>query len=581
MREGDSSQKGLIASFSSFPDWMFTNDPFVGLEWEKTLAKVKKLINENYLETLIKEALLNNNHAVLLSLEPKPGLEKEIVAKTEKELEDYKKSLTDEQLEALVKETKELVEYQQREDTPEALATIPKLSREDLNPEVDWFEATKKEAAGTEVLHYNTFANGIVYTNLMFDVKALPKDLLPYASLMTSLLGKMDTENYKYGELEKTIRKNTGTFYSNISTYNENYEDDKLIAKYTVVSKALPEKTDKMFELVNEVLFKTKFDDKDRLKVILTRLQSRLESSVKNSGLNYAFTRTFSYFSNSGMFNELTNGFEYYWFINDLMKDFDGNYDKIIANVSETAKLLFNKNNLIAGATCDEEDYKTFNDSYTAFVGKLPAEETAAQDWKFELKTKNEGFMSASKVQYVVKAYNFKKLGYEWDGKMMVMNNILSNDYLHNQIRVIGGAYGGFSGVRNDGIVYFGSYRDPNLKETLDNYDAAPEFLSKFEADEEKMLGYIIGAVGDLDYPLTPSEKGSSAYARYFRKYTKEMLVAEREAVLSATAEDVKAMADMIKKVLEQDVHCVYGNKEKIKENKSLFSEIRMLEKDI
>jgi Zn-dependent M16 (insulinase) family peptidase len=580
MREGDDSQKGLMHSYRSFANWMFTDDPFVALEWEKTLAKVKDLIKENYLENLIKEAFLNNNHALLLSLEPKPGLEKEIMEKTTQELAEYKKSLTDEQLDALVKETKELIEYQQREDSAEALATIPKLGREDLNPDVDWYETTKKEA-GTEVLHFNTFSNGVVYADLMFNVKVLPKELLPYASLMTSLLGKMDTENYKYGDLEKTIRKNTGTFYTNINTYKENYDDDKLIAKFIVTSKALPEKTDKMFELINEVLFKTKFNDKDRLKVILSRLQSRLESNVKNNGLGYAFTRTFSYYSNEGMFDEVTNGFEYYWFINDLMKDFDGNYDEIVANVAKTAELLFNKNNLITGTTCDEEGYKAFNTAYTVFVNQLPANEVAEQEWNFELKPKNEGFMSASKVQYVVKAYNFKKLGFDWNGKMMVMNNILSNDYLHNKIRVIGGAYGGFSGVRIDGTVYFGSYRDPNLKETLENYDAAPEFLSTFEADEEKMLGYIIGSIADLDYPRTPSEKGRTAYARYFRKYTKDMMEAERKAVLNTTAEDIKGMAEMIKKVLEQDVHCVYGNKEKITENKSLFGSILMLEKEI
>ncbi|NJO91303.1 MAG: insulinase family protein [Chloroflexia bacterium] len=408
MREGDDSQKGLMHSYRSFADWMFTGDPFVALEWEKTLTKVRSLINENYLENLIKEALLNNNHALLLTLEPKPGLEKEIMEKTAQELADYKKSLTEEQLDALVKETKELIEYQQREDSAEALATIPKLSREDLNPNVDWYEATKKDAAGTEVLHYNTFANGVVYANLMFNVKVLPKELLPYASLMNSLLGKMDTENYKFGDLEKTIKKNTGTFYTNISTYKENYDDNKLVAKFTLASKALPEKTDKMFELISEVLFKTKFADKDRLKVILTRLQSRLESSVKNNGLNYAFTRTFSYYSNEGMFNELTDGFEYYWFINDLMKDFDGNYDKIVANVTKTAELLFNKNNLITGTTCDEEGYKAFSNAYTAFVGHLPANDATAQEWNFELKPKNEGFMSASKVQYVVKAYYFE-----------------------------------------------------------------------------------------------------------------------------------------------------------------------------
>ncbi len=581
LREGDNAQKGLMCSFRSFPDWMFTNDPFVGLEWEKTLASLRKKMEENYLETILKDAFLNNNHALLISLEPKPGLEKEITAKTAEKLAEYKKTLTDEQIDALVKDTKELIEYQRREDTPEALATIPKLERSDLNPEVDWYEITKKEEAGTDILHYEDFANGIVYANLMFDLKALPEELVPYASFMTSLLGKMDTENHKYGDLEKEIRKNTGTFYSNLDFWKENYDDNKLLTKYIVVSKAVPEKTDKMFELINEVLFSTKFEDKERLKVILTRLQSRLESRVKNRGLNYAITRTFSYYSNSGMFNELTDGFEYYWFINELLADFDTKSDEIVANIKKTAELLFNKNNLITGTTCSKENYESFTKSYSAFAGKLPSADVAANNWEFDLSPKNEGFMSASKVQYVVKAYNFRKLGYEWDGKMRVLNNILSNDYLHNQIRVIGGAYGGFSGIMDNGTVYFGSYRDPNLKETLDNYDGSPEFIEKFEADEEEMLGYIIGAVSELDSPRTPSQKGERAYARYFRKYTKDMLVTDRKGVLSTTVEDIKAMSGMIKKVLEQNVHCVYGNKEKVTKNKSLFGKILSLDKSL
>ncbi len=189
--------------------------------------------------------------------------------------------------------------------------------------------------------------------------------------------------------------------------------------------------------------------------------------------------------------------------------------------------------------------------------------------------------MSASKVQYVVKSYNFRYLGYEWDGKMRVLNNILSNEYLFNQIRVIGGAYDGFSGIRADGTVYFGSYRDPNLKKTLDNYDRSPEFLENFEADEEQMLGYIIGAVSRLDSPRTPSKKGEIAYARYFRKYTKDLLVADRKSVLSTTAEDIKSMSGMIKKVLDKNVHCVYGNKGKVTKNKSLFGKILPLDKGL
>ena len=46
------------------------------------------------------------------------------------------------------------------------------------------------------------------------------------------------------------------------------------------------------------------------------------------------------------------------------------------------------------------------------------------------------------------------------------------------------------------------------------------------------MLGYIIGTISDLDAPRTPSQKGEMAYARYFRKYTKDMMVSNRKAVL-------------------------------------------------
>lgn len=571
LREGDDSQKGLSAMIQSFSDWIFTGNPFRGLEWEKDLASIRAEIPKNYLEQTITKYLINNQFGALIVLEPKPGLEKEISEKTAAKLAEYKASLSEEQIDQLVKETKELIAYQQREDSADALATIPKLGREDINPKSDWYQVKEKEIAGNKVLHYEDFTNGVVYANLMFDAQVLPKELLPYASLLTGLLGKMDTENYKFGDLEKEIRINTGTFYTYLSSYEANLDDGKLLPKFIVVSKAVPDKTNKMFDLINEVLFKTKLTDKERLKTMLIRLQSRQEGNLKNNGFGYAMTRSFSYFSNKGMFDELRRGLDYYWFVNKVLADFDKNGDDLINKLTEVANLLFTKNNLIIATSCDAKDYETFDKAFTTFASTLPVKENPIQEWNFELKKKNEGLLSASKVQYVVQSYNFKKLGFEWSGKMRVLNNILSSDYLQNTIRVVGGAYGGFSGISNDGLVYFGSYRDPNLKETLDNYKGSEEFLGKFEADEQKMLGFIIGAIADLDYPLTASMKADVAYERYFQNETAEQLQAERDALLSTTAQDIKDLSKMITDVLNQDNYCVYGNKEKIEQNKSLF----------
>ena len=579
LREGDDSQKGLSSMFQSFPDWIFTSDPFVGLEWEKQLADTKNAIKEKYLEKTITDGLINNQFGLLMVLEPKPGFEKEINDKTAQKLAEYKKSLSDDQIDQLVKETQELIAYQQREDSAAALATIPKLGRSDINTKSDWYEAKEKEIAGTKVIHYEDFTNGVVYANLFFDAKVLPKELIPYATLLTRLMGKMDTEKYLFGDLEKELGKNTGAFYTYLDTYKENLDDASLLPKFVVVSKAIPEKTEKMFELIHEIVYKTKYTDKDRLKTMLTRLQSRLESSVKNYGFNYALTRSTSYFSSQGMFNEITNGLEYYWFINKLVADFDKNSDEIIGNLNKVGEILFNKNNLIVGTSCDAKDYASFDKSFTAFATNLPAKENPLQDWKFELTKKNEGLLSSSKVQYVVKGYNFKKLGFEWNGKMQVLNKILSDDYLQNTIRVVGGAYGGWAGISSDGLVWFGSYRDPNLKETLANYDAATEYLNKFEADDAKMLGFIIGTIADIDIPQTASSKADIAYMRYFEKRTKQQLQAERDAILSTTGQDIKDFEKLIADVMKQNNYCVYGNKEKIESNKALFGKLINLEK--
>jgi presequence protease len=578
LREGNDSQKGLSRMLESFQDWIFTGNPFVGMEWEKQLETIKNAIGENYLEKTITEGLIVNQFGLLLVLEPKPGLEKEISDKTEAKLKAYKDSLSEEQLEQLVMETNGLIEYQQRDDIPEALATLPKLNRGDINPNSDWFQVNEKEIDGTKILHFPNFTNGVVYANLFFDARVLPFEMLPYASLLTNLLGKMDTENYTYGELEKELSKNTGSFFAYFNTFKEHFDDSMLLPKFAVVSKAMPDKTGKMFDLAHEVLFQTKFNDKGRLKTMLTRLQSGLESNLKNNGIYYATLRASSYYSNMGLFNELISGLDFYFFINDLVANFDKKSAEIVENLSQVAALLFTKENLILGSSCEKNDYEGFLKSFQPFEASLPKTKNQKHEWKFEPVIKNEGLLASSKVQYVVKGYNFRKLGYDWNGKMQVLNKILSNDYLQNKIRVIGGAYGGWSGIMNDGTFYFASYRDPNLKETLDNYDGAVDFIENFKASDEEMLGFIIGTLSGIDRPLTASQKAEVAYRRYFEKMTPEKLQDERENILRATSNDISQMAKMIADVLKQDCYCVYGNKEKLESNKTLFGKLINIE---
>ena len=427
------------------------------------------------------------------------------------------------------------------------------------------------------VLHYEDFTNSIVYVRFFFDVRVLPEELIPYAALLTEVLGNQNTENYSYGELDKELNIHTGGFNAFTMNFFENQDDKNFIAKFVINSKAMNLKLDKLFELTDEIVIHTRLTDIDRLKAIITRHQSRLDEQVKQNGYGYAQTRLTSYFNNSGMFNELTNGFEYYWFVTKLANNFDEMQKEITDNITKTAALLFTKENLVAAVTCGKEDYQKYSNALENFVNSLPDGKAEYNNWKFNLDKKNEGFLTSSKVQYVIKGFNFRKLGYNWSGKMLVLNRMLSRDWLHNRVRVVGGAYGGFSIFNQNGLVLFNSYRDPNLKETLDNYDAITEYLDKLNFPEEEVTKYIIGTISSIDNPYTPSQKGNIAVQNYLEKISKEDVQRDRDEILNTTLGDIKGMKKMMADVLSKNAYCVYGNEEKIQSEKELFTSIEKI----
>ena len=574
LREGDDAQKGLSYNFQAINGWFFADDPFLSLEWEKPLAAIKEDIHKGELEKVIQKYFLDNQHALLLMLVPKPGLEKELNGEVGKKLADYKAGLNEEQKAALIKQTQELIDYQKREDTPEALATVPMLNLQDINPRAEWYAVTEKKLGAVPMLHYDTFTNNVIYTQLYFDVRVLPEELLPYAALLCELLGSLNTENLSFSELDKQLNLHTGGFSAFMNYYVENYQDDRLLPKFVISAKAMNTKVEKMVELMDEIIHRSRIDDRERLKSVLIRHQSRLDNQVKSNGFDIARKRLSSYFSNAGRFTEMTSGLEYYWFITELVEAFDNNYKTIVDHLKKTASLLFNQNNLVVAVTVSKEDIHATG-PFMTFVSKLAQEPVPMREWTFTEDKKNEGLLAASKVQYVIQGYNFKKLGYEWDGKMQVLSQILSRDWLNNQIRVIGGAYGGFSSIQPSGDIFFASYRDPNLTETLGNYKAAVDYLDAFQADEETMTRYIIGTIARMDRPLTPSQKGNTAVQYYFQKLTPEQRQKERQAVLNTTASDIRNMKKLIADFLEAAAICVYGNEEKIMANKDLFGAIK------
>ena len=570
--------KGLIYGLSCMDSWLYDDDePFLYLKILDVFAALKEKIETGYFEELIQKYLLDNSHKSYVSIEPEKGLNAKLEKELEEKLAAYKKSLSEEEIDKLVEDTKHLKQYQEEPSPKEDLMKIPMLKRQDMKREAQPLVYEKVSCNGVETIHTNIYSNGIHYLNLMFDISDITEEELPYLGVLKAVLGYMDTEHYNYADLANEINLMTGGISSQINIYADTKKKDSFHAKYEVRSKILYQNLEEGLRLLSEILMRTQITDEKRLYEILARIKSRLQMSLSSAGHSVSAMRAMSYFSPVARFNDLVGGIALYRTIAELEEHFDEKKQFLMDKLRNLAEKIFVKNRLLISLTADAEGYQLLEEKFPQFLTVLPDGEKAGEAVAFQCEKKNEGFLDASKVQYVSRAGNYLSAGYSYTGALRILKVILSYDYLWINVRVKGGAYGCMSGFMRNGDAYFTSYRDPNLKSTNEIYEGIPAYLRAFDADERDMTKYIIGTVSDMDTPLNPAAKGMRSVSAYLTNISYEELQRERNEVLDAQPENIKNLAGLIEAVLSQDALCVIGAEENVEAEKDMFLEVKNL----
>jgi presequence protease len=576
LREADyhGYPKGLVHYLRSLDSWLYGGHPLLNIEYEPVLEKVKASLTSNYFEKLIDKYLLNNPHSSIVVLKPAKGIIETKAEELKNRLQQYKAGLSEDNLEKIIANTKNLKKRQETPDTVKALQSIPMLSLEDINPEPEKVAVEEREEQGVKILFNPVFTNKIAYLNLLFNTDKVSMELLPYIGLLSSVMGKVGTEKYDYGSLANKININTGGIGFNTRIFMENGRAEDFHPSFNVKCKVLVEKLPQAVELIAEMLGTTKFDEKKRVFEVIREVKSRFETIIYSSGHSIAAMRALSYMSPKSMYEELISGLEYFKFLSELERNFESKWKEISDNLKKTASFIFNKSNLLINYVSEEEDYAHLQGNMGTLLQSLGTEAFETVAYNFDMKPENEGLLTQSKVQFVAKAGNFIKSGYSYSGSLQVLKTIARFDYLWNKVRVQGGAYGVMSSFGRDGNMYIVSYRDPKLKETLSVYDSLEGYLRTFEADEREMTKYIIGTISNLDFPLTPSMKGEVSTVNHISKISYEDIRRERQEVINTGVKDIRKFADLLKTSMEQNNICVLGNEGKIKDNKDVFNKL-------
>ena len=395
--------------------------------------------------------------------------------------------------------------------------------------------------------------------------------------LLKSVLGYVATEKYSYAELFNQIHLKTGGIAPVINVYTNSKDLDDITISFEWKFKTLTGKLPEAFALIEEILFTSQLSDKKRLQEILGELKSRMQSNMISSGHQVAAGRAAAYFSKAAAIQETFTGLPAYQLVSRIEGNMEQFADELIEGLSGLCKFLFTEGNLMYDFTGEESEYRVFAGLAEDFAKKLPKESVAADSIPVVPEKKNEGFLSSSQVQYVCRAGNYRKDGLSYTGALRVLKVIMGYDYLWNQVRVKGGAYGCMCSFSKSGDSYFVSYRDPNLKKTVDVFEQGASYVEGFDQDDRSMTQYIIGAISELDTPLPPASKALRSLTAYMTKQTEEELQEERDELLATNQEAIRSLAGHIRSFVEQNNFCVVGNDEKIKEEAELFDTVQDL----
>ncbi len=545
---GDGYPFGLQLILGGLSAAIHRSDPAALLNLEPVIESLREQIKDpEFIKQLVRDYLLDNPHRVRLTMKPDAELSQRKEKAEHQRLATIKQSLSGEEKDIIIKRAAELAERQLQDDDPEIL---PKVSLDDVPPELIIPQSIPKKISGTDSTLYAQGTNGLVYHEVVFDLPELSSEQLSLLPLYSSCLTELGCGDKDYLQMQAQQSSVSGgiSAYSSILAKTD---DVQAVKGYFLLSgKALNRNNLKLAKLMHETMHEVRFDESDRIKDIISQKRARREQSVTGSGHTLAMTAASSGMSPVAALSHRFSGLEGIKLLkamDDAIGSDDGKMtlSKIASNFSE----LHNK--IITSPcqymlTAEEEKLDTLVDEFESVW--TPA--STNDSFKIFSLDKNEQqvkqmWVTNTQVNFCSRAYKTVPMEHEDAAVLAVLGGFLRNGFLHTAIREQGGAYGG--GASHDSSISafkFYSYRDPRLSETLDDFDRSIDWMLNNDHEWRQVEEAILGVVGTMDKPGSPAGEARHAFHNILHDRTREKLQLMRQRVLAVTLEDLKRVTE-------------------------------------
>ncbi len=569
---------GVAIACDALSTWLYDDDAAtLALKYGPVYEELRGELEGSYFEDLLCELVLENDHMALVELVPVDagaGSEGAEAA----ELAAKRDAMTDAELADVVKRTAALRAAQEAEDTPEDKATLPRLRVSDIGEARPEPPLVVDTTAPIPCLRHGIPTNRLAYAMQYFDLRCITFEDLPYVTLLCRLLKQLPTREHSAEELDNLLAGKLG--FLSFTTEVMTQPDVDGVRPYLLVSAgALSEKIDALASLPREVWSSTLLldADADRVRDVLTQIRIGLEQGFINNGHSAALGRAMSYSSPSAVVREQLSGVDFYLFLRNLLEHFDERLDNLRAKLAELADRIFVADGCLASFTGSDEDFNAYWDA-AGDLG-LGAGDGAGRDALAvpAPRDRHEAFVIPSDICFAARACDPRRLGIDVTGTWAVAANALSYDYLWNEIRVKGGAYGcGFRAAGERQAAFY-TYRDPAIDPSIERVERAGAWLGSFEPDEAAFEGFIVSCVSGMDAPVKPyalTKRRNTTYLAGLDPHARE----ERRAqMLAATPGELRSLGADVTRIAAKSPTCVFGGRDVIAKSNAGFNVVDLM----
>jgi Zn-dependent M16 (insulinase) family peptidase len=554
--------------------WLYGKDPIELLKYSNYFDFFKKkALETQYFENLITKYFVDNTHCVRSRFAPDSELltSEELAEQTK--LAKIRHDLTEPELDKIIKRNEELKLEQATPDTQADLDMLPMLSIADVSEEVLPYPYILEDDG--RIIYTQIPDKKMVHLLLSFDISHVDPSNLPYLALFSKTLFKLGTFGKSEDRFTSELEEVTGElsvrllFTSDLVTEKKHW---KLIVKVSFLESNL----DRALALLEEGLLFANFNNTLQLKKIMDEYRVDMENDLVESGHRFALRRSLAPLSQEQHLWDITSGISFYKFLQQVIGEFNTD-TLLLTSKADVIRTVVSTNSLQMSLSCSKR-FKDFAlKQVLAFKARLPIQIFPNSSEVVLPKASKIFYTIPSKVNYVASSKRVNTAINDFGGLNFLLRGIIQYDYLWNEIRVKGGAYGGIAYCVEEGLLGCVSYRDPNLEKTLQVYSQVPKFLAGFDVTDKVLTGYKIGALSDLEPFIDNDALGSENYIKYLTGQTQSVRQAMKNNLLTATQEtisNVGILADS-KSTIDGSI-TVLGNINTI-QDKAYFDSIEQL----